>query len=370
MEEQPMLKRDANTSTINTAEFTETPRLVLEQPVGDITIQGWDNTSIEITTDDEDDDYDVEVVGSQVTLRNRPRKVRLGEGFEHAMRELGDIGLDVERVARRVERRVERGMRRFKDFNINVDMGRWSHSHDFNIKVPHNCDLTLRTSTGDLNVKDVNGTLFIQTTSGDLNLENISGNLLTSSASGDIYVRGMEGKIGVRSASGDIRIENATLQELGVQTASGDITAQLKRVPEREFDVRTVSGDLRVTVPADARMTAEMTTVSGDLRCKLPHEIISRSGRRNRSLIVNGGGPAARFHSVSGDVSVIPDRLSGGARTEDLSRREGDEESEEDIMVPEGEVSREQAQLDILQAVQNGEITSQEALRRLSALGR
>lgn len=366
-----MLKRDDNLTTINTAEFTETPRLVLEQPVGDVTIQGWDNTSIEISTGDEDDDYDVDVSGSQVTLRNRPRKVRFNEGFENAMRELGNFGLDVDRVARRVEKHVERGMRRFKDFNVNIDIGHWSHSHDFNIKVPHNCDLMLRTSSGDIYVKDVNGTLFIQTTSGDVNMERISGNLLASSASGDIRVRGMEGKVGARSASGDISLEKAELQELGVHTASGDVTVYLKRVPERDFDVRTVSGDLRVTVPADARLTAEMTTVSGDLRCKLPHEIISRSGRRSRTLVVNGGGPPARFHSVSGDVSVIPDRLEGGARTSDLSRSEDESEgAEEDIMLPEGEVSREQAQLDILQAVQRGEITSQEALRRLSNRGR
>ncbi|HEY0070321.1 MAG TPA: DUF4097 family beta strand repeat-containing protein [Chloroflexia bacterium] len=365
-----MLEKDRNITKINTAEFTETPRIVLEQPVGDITIQGWDNTAIEISTDDEDDDYDVEVSGSQVTLRNAPpRKARINEGLETAMRELGHLGLDVDRVARRVERQVERGMRRFKDFNVNLEIGRWSHSHDFRIQVPYNCDLMLRTSSGDIYVKDVNGTLFIQTTSGDVNLDRISGNLLASSASGDIHAHGVEGKVGIRSASGDIALERADLQELGVQTASGDINAYLKRVPDREFEVRTVSGDLRVTVPADARLTAEMTTVSGDLRCKLPHEIISRSGRRSRTLVVNGGGPAARFQSVSGDVTVMPDRLEGGARTSDLSRLE-DDSNEEDITVPEGEVSREQAQLDILQAVQRGEITSQEALNRLSNLRR
>ncbi|HET6262548.1 MAG TPA: DUF4097 family beta strand repeat-containing protein [Chloroflexia bacterium] len=331
-----MVEKDRDITTIRTEEFTETPRLVLEQPVGDISIQGWDNTAIEISTGDDDDDYDVEVTGSQVTLRNRRRKVHIGEGFEGPWRELGNLGVDVERVARRVEKQVERGMRRFKGINIDLDLGRWSHSHDFTIKVPHNCDLMLRTSTGDMYVKDVNGTLFIQTTSGDLNLDSLSGNLLVSTASGDIHVRGMEGKVGARSASGDITLERGDLQELGVQTASGDINVYLKRVPEREFDVRTVSGDLR---------------------CKLPHELISRSGRRTRSLVVNGGGPAARFHSVSGDVSVMPDRFEGGARTSDLSRAEG-------------EVSREQAQLDVLQAVQRGEITSQEALRRLSSLGR
>lgn len=365
-----MVEKDRNITTINTAEFTETPRVVLEQPVGDITIQGWDNPAIEISTDDEDDEYDVDVSGSQVTLKNAPRKVRINEGWGHAVRELGNLGVDVDRVARRVERQVERGMRRFKDLNVNIDLGRWSHSHDFNIKVPHNCDLMLRTSSGDMYVKDVNGTLFVQTTSGDVNMDRVSGNLIVSSASGDIHVRGMEGKVGARSASGDISLERADLQELGVQTASGDINAYLKRVPDRDFDVRTVSGDLRVTLPTDARLTAEMTTVSGDLRCKLPHEIISRSGRRTRTLVVNGGGPAARFQSVSGDVTVMPDREEGGARTSDLSRVASEsEEYDEDIQVPET-VSREQAQLDILQALQTGDISSQEALRRLSNLGR
>lgn len=367
-----MLEKEGNVSTINTAEFNDTPRVALEQPTGDVTIAGWDRPAIEIRTDDENDDYDVEIQGSQVTVRNRPRKVRLNEVFEPAIREIEHWGLDVDRVASKVERSVERGMRKLRrGFNVNIDFGSFSGGHDFKIMVPHNCDLMLRTSTGDLYIKDVNGTLFTHSTSGDVHMDRISGNVLANSASGDINIRDLEGKVGVRTASGDVLIERADVTELGAQTASGDITMDLRRVPEREFEVRTVSGDLRVTLPTEARLTAEMHTVSGDLRCKLPYELIQRSGRRSQSLLVNGGGPAARFQSISGDVSIVPDRRGeGGARTSDLSRVEGAEGQEEDIREPERHVSREQAELDILQALEKGEITSQEAMRRLSRLGR
>src|SRR5207249_622009 len=126
----------------------------------------------------------------------------------------------------------------------NVDIGRWMSGRDYYIKVPHTCNLTLRTSSGDLRVADVAGTLLLQATSGDMNLERVGGNVLASSASGDITINGLEGKLGARSASGDVRIKNAALQELSVTSASGDVNLELTRTPEREWEAKSVSGDL------------------------------------------------------------------------------------------------------------------------------
>jgi Toastrack DUF4097 len=373
MADEPNVNR--NTQTISTANFTETPRLVLEQPVGDITIEGWDNPAVEVT-DADDGDFDIGVLGNQITVRSAHRhKRRFNEAIEPAIRELDRFGVNAERIASRVERQVERGMRRMRHgFNIELDLGRWTGSRDYRIKVPHNCDLMLRTSSGDIYIKDVTGTMFVQTTSGDLQMHRVSGNLLVSSASGDMNLRNVSGKLGARTASGDLLIEQAELQELGVQSASGDIRAYLQRVPEREFQVQTVSGDVMVWLPSNARLTAELRTMSGELMCRFPHDLIKRSGSRVTTLTINGGGTTAQFASVSGDVTLRPQIVDeGGARTTDLSRtesEEGESESTDDITEPEGYASRQQAELDILQAVERGEITSQEALQRLSELGR
>jgi hypothetical protein len=56
----------------------------------------------------------------------------------------------------------------------------------------------------------------------------------------------------------------------------------------------------------------------------------------------------------------------------DLSRTQGGGESTQDaagdITEPEGYVERQQAELEILQAVQRGELSPQEAVRRLGEL--
>lgn len=367
-----MAEHEKNSQTVNTAQFTETPRLILEQPVGDVSVEGWDRPEIQVSTTDGQDTFDIEISGSQVTIRNRPKRFRLNESLEPAVRELSNLGFDVDRVASRVERQVERSMRKMRHgFNVNFDIGRWSGSHDYSIRVPHNCDLMLRTSSGDLHIEGVHGTLYSQSTSGDVRMRRVSGNLLVTSASGDIELRELTGKLAANTASGDVSIEKAELQELGVHTASGDIKATLTRVPERDFDVRTVSGDLNVSLPKDARLTAEVSTISGDLQCRFQHELIKRSGNRVSTLLINGGGVAARFGSVSGDVTLRP--LFGedtpGSPTADLSRQ-GDvgEDAHGDITEPEGYEARRQAELDILQAVERGEMTAQVAMQHLGDL--
>jgi hypothetical protein len=172
------------------------------------------------------------------------------------------------------------------------------------------------------------------------------------------------------------------LQEVSATTASGDVDLELLSMPEREWEIKTVSGDIDIFLPTDARLTAQVHTLSGDINCGFPRSQVSYNAGRGRgesTLLINGGGPLARFNTVSGDVSVKPSRGSVVVG-QDMGRhgdwgRHGDLPLQEegggaggDITEPEGYAARKQAELDILQAVERGEITSQEAMHRLSEL--
>ncbi|MFL5731612.1 MAG: DUF4097 family beta strand repeat-containing protein [Chloroflexia bacterium] len=367
------------TQTISTAEFADTPRLSLEQATGDVFIEGWDRPEIQVTSSDEEETFELAQSGSQVAVRSRPIKLNL-EGFsgmlEPAFGELQNLGMGFDKVAARVERQVQRSLRHagHKMRHIDkMDLGRWSGGRDYYVKVPHDCDLSLRTSTGDLRITGVTGTFFLQSTSGDTRLVNLSGNILITSASGDITLDAVEGKLGVRTASGEITIRGASLKEVSATTASGDIRLQLLSVPERDFEIKTVSGDLRVEIPPDARLTAEINTFSGDIDCDFPHEQIRRHPGRTTNLVINGGGTQARFASVSGDVSIHRGpgpSANRGQRTPDMdfARGEDEEGGSDDIREPEGYAARKQAELEILEAVQRGELSTQDALARLSQL--
>lgn len=364
------------TRTISTADFEETPRLVLEQPTGEVHVEGWDRPEIEVSIPSSGGMFEVEQSGSQVTIQNRPGKLKFVNFLEPAAAELNDLGINLERVASKVERKVERSMRRMgKGFNVNIDLGNWGAGRDYNIKVPHNCNITLRTSAGDLTVRNVTGTHFVQSTSGDIQLHDLSGNLLTNSASGDINIEGLEGKLGVRTVSGDIRGRRMSLQDVSATTASGDLSLELLQMPEKEYELKTVSGDVTIALQADARLTAEIKSLSGDISCGFPRDQVNyeSTSRRSTTLSINGGGTRALISTVSGDITVRPVRShssryeSSGEPTMDLGRARHDRE--EDRARVEGQ-SRKEAELQLLQAVERGELSPMEAMQRLSELGR
>lgn len=364
------------TRTISTADLEETPRIVLEQAVGDVHIEAWDRPEVQISISDEDELFDVEQSGSIFSIRSHPPVRRAREMWEPALEGLKDLEIGLERVASRVERKVQRKMRHLhrgiaEGFSVNI--GRWTSGLDYNIKVPHNCNITLRTSTGDLSIAGVNGTLFAQATSGDVRLADVSGTALVSSSSGDIHIEKIEGKLGAHTVSGDLRIDDAALTELSVHTSSGDIDLDLRRLPGGDWGVKTVSGDLNLSMPRDSRLTVEVQTLSGDVDCDLPHERVRLGTARGKQLVINGGGPLVRLHTVSGDVRIESNsnggaqaRVEGGATT-DLSRSRRDSE---DRVESEAQAARRQAELDVLQAVERGELSPQEAMDRLRNLGR
>ena len=162
--------------------------------------------------------------------------------------------------------------------------------------------VTIQTASGDLRAHALSGTLRIQSASGDLTLERGEGDLHIQTASGDCELDRITGTLIVTTASGDCRIRGSALTSCHARTASGDLTVATPLAPTGEYDFSTVSGDLLLQVPQETRMTVAMKTVSGDLSCALP--ATSEGGKRNRTVIVNGGGIPVRVKSVSGDCSI------------------------------------------------------------------
>jgi DUF4097 and DUF4098 domain-containing protein YvlB len=396
--------------SISTAEFLETPTLVLEQPTGDVYVEGWDRQEIEVSIDDEGI-FEVEQNGSQVMIRNRPGKFKLVDFLEPAADELRDFGVDLNKVSSRVERgierSVERGMRRMgRNFNWNIDVSNWKGGRDYHIMVPQSCDLILRTSTGDMTVVGVGGTLSLQSSSGDIVSRVVSGNIIIATASGDVSVNDLEGKLAVRTASGDIKAQTIGVDEVSVNTASGDVELDLTLLPERNFDLKTVSGGISLLIPFDSAFKAEVRTLSGSISCGFPRSAVEYTARHKRETIltINGGSRTLQLQTVSGDVTLRPRRSdsqptanmanrsanstansyissgsptirTGGASTMNLSSTDNAtgesanvDDSHGDITKSEGYAARKQAELEILEKVARGELTSQEALAALSSL--
>lgn len=215
--------------------------------------------------------------------------------------------------------------------------------------VPASAELQLTAVSSDVDVTELRGEQRYQTVSGDLSVTNGGGSVRLESVSGDATVRAEEPlSIQSQGVSGDLNITAPLLRSLRATTVSGEVEIEAQLAEDGDFRVETVSGDLNVGLVGDA--TFEIRGLSTDVNSELDHRLEGQVDRRR--LIVGNGGPRLLFNSMSGDVNVRrPRRLSAEPKQAEL--------------VAEPTAAEKQSELDILRALERGEIDVDEATRRL-----
>ena len=237
---------------------------------------------------------------------------------------------------------------------------------DYYVKVPADCVVATSMVSGETSVTGIEGKLRLNTVSGDATLVSISGNISLNSVSGDIEATELTGDIRLNTVSGDIVIKGSDLTSLQGNTVSGDIRAETP-LSGGKYSVSSVSGDVRLVVPPDTRCSAKLTTLSGELRTNLRHEALENK-RTVKLFDINGGGVSLGISSVSGDLRITTEDT--GPEVAARPRWEAAEIQDVDGVAdtPIAEVAPVATRMEILTAIESGDISVQEGLARLQEL--
>jgi DUF4097 and DUF4098 domain-containing protein YvlB len=216
--------------------------------------------------------------------------------------------------------------------------------------VPITAQMQLNAVSSDVTVTDLRGEQRYQSVSGDLSVNNSGGSVRLETVSGDATIRAEEGvAVQAQTVSGDLNIAAPVLRSLRANSVSGDIEVEAELAGSGDFKVETVSGDLSVGLVGSA--TFEIHGLSTDVSSELDHRLEGQIDRRR--LIIGSGGPRLFFNSMSGDVDIRrPRRISARPTAEKA--------------VPQPTPAQQESQLEVLRALERGEIDVDEATRRLA----
>ncbi|RKX34818.1 MAG: hypothetical protein DRP71_05780 [Verrucomicrobia bacterium] len=184
-----------------------------------------------------------------------------------------------------------------------------------------NGDHRLDTASGDIAIKTVQGDLYIDTASGDIVGSALEGLLRFSTASGDVILTDVGPEIDANSASGDIKIKGAG-GTVKANAASGDITVKGSSVSVK---ASAASGDIHLEI-AELIGSVKGTTASGDVLLRLGPDnhavvtLISNSRRVGSSIpltdvvqsekqrqlkgVLGSGTHQINLRTASGDVEL------------------------------------------------------------------
>jgi DUF4097 and DUF4098 domain-containing protein YvlB len=268
-------------------------------------------------------------------------------------------------------------LRQIEKFGLGILSISRGTAPDIAVEVPHGATVSVESASADVAVSDLSGSKHFRTASGDLTFERLAGPLDVESVSGDVQVEGQAPlELSAKSISGELHVRVPRLRRLEMVTTSGDIWLDAQLDGNGPFSLRSISGD--VTLVGRSGFRIEAQSVTGDLSSDLPSKRESSPGRK--ILTVGRPGPTLTFHSVSGDFHVVEPRdsapeivapptpppapavppapgaaaASGGAT--------GAPAAATSI------VDLDAARLEILKALERGEITVAEATERLGIL--
>ena len=244
-------------------------------------------------------EVDVLLTANDVRIRGTDRDVvavrsRNGEPLEDVIAVDGDR----DRV---VVRAVDRGLR-LGPLRVSTH-----GAPALDIEVPRTATLTFKTLSGDVQAEGIGRDSRWSTASGDLRLAVAGGSLTADSMSGDVTIDA-QAAIGIRarSVSGDVRPHAPQLDALELSSTSGDIRIAAAFGPDFEHTISSVSGDVHVDSPSPIRLDSQ--TIAGDVRASGVHR--AEGGRGRRTILVGDGSVHLAVRTTSGDIRL---RTSDGA---------------------------------------------------------
>jgi len=138
----------------------------------------------------------------------------------------------------------------------------------FELNVPQNANLTLKTVNGGISVRDLRGTVTFDAVNGGVHLDNVGGEVRGETNNGGLNI----------DLTGD-RWEGSGL------------------------DVETHNGGVRLNLPANYSAELETGTTNGRLNVDFPITVQGLIGKRLHTTI-GGGGPKIRAVTYNGGVSI------------------------------------------------------------------
>ncbi len=172
----------------------------------------------------------------------------------------------------------------------------------YEINVPQNFNAFVRTSGGDIILRDLVGEIELKTSGGDVEVDSFRGKGELKTSGGDIQAVNFTGDINAGTSGGDImlKIKDA---KINAATSGGDV--KVFYIGENKgINLSTSGGDIDLFVPSGVKADLDLRTSGGDLNCGLETSGVISSSRNKLEAKINGGGKEIRCSTSGGDVSV------------------------------------------------------------------
>lgn len=255
-------------------------RVSIELLAGSVRVEGWDRQEVQVTgTLDEQAEGLHFDPGKRTRIEvDYPRKIRNVDGCELLVRVPAGSRVEIECVSAGVEVVGVRGA------------------------------VEVSSTEGDVTVAGPCRSLDVEVVDGDVTATALEGPVEIDCTSGEIRLAGGTGNVDIESVQGDIEVEFERLDDLAIESVSGNarVTADLN--PSGRYEITAFAGRITLAVPATVSASIEAATFSGRIRSDFAAKDPKRDAYvpgQKREITIGGGSAEVELTAFSGDIEIL-----------------------------------------------------------------
>ncbi len=136
---------------------------------------------------------------------------------------------------------------------------------DFEINVPVESELSVRTNSGNVTVDSVHGDMTFDTVGANLQLSDVAGYMVIKTIDGSLVCTRCAGKLEANSISGNLQMLQPALDSIRVQTSSGNILFDGSFLNRGIYIMKNFSGAIEVHFSSNDSFDLNATSLKGDV---------------------------------------------------------------------------------------------------------
>jgi hypothetical protein len=226
--------------------------VILENMLGDVELSGGDGNLVEI----------------QAVKQIRGR-LSSGSDWGVDQKWLKEIKIKIEQSGNQVEIKTEIPTNKtFWDYFDDLSLRRPAMIVDYKVKIPRRTNVNVKTVSGKLVIKDLEGEVEAHVVNGGIEMKEVSGALKAGTVNGSIDI--------------DLR------QDAGI----------------KDMELTTVNGSISLGLPPSAAAEVDLSTVIGTINLEFPVTVQEDVSGKNIRGKIGSGGPSIRLNTINGDIKV------------------------------------------------------------------
>ena len=246
---------------------TDTPVVILQNPSGKVQVKSWDRHEVMVVAQNTNDKTEI----------------------------------DMEQVANRIEITTQA---------VGANSPSEDTRADLTVTVPTESALQVHTDSGNVSVDTVHGNMSFDTVAADLALQDVEGYLVTKTLNGSLICTRCAGELDANSISGNIQLLQPAMDNVRVQTSSGNILFDGSFASRGVYVLKNYSGQIEVRFSPGDSFDLSATSLKGkvhneaNLSPSTHHHLAARVGNALFGTY-NSGRARVELNSFDGTINIL-----------------------------------------------------------------